>query len=499
MFKKILIANRGEIAIRIINAARELGIESIAVFHDIDRKMPYVQFADYAYELKSDTPKGGYLDIPQIIEIAKRSGAEAIHPGYGFLSENADFSQACEDAGIKFIGPKPYSIRVMGSKTEARRLMQEAGVPIVPGTKERIEDFDRAKAIANEIGYPIILKAAAGGGGKGMKMVNNDDELIPQYEAAQREAIKSFGDDLVYFEKYIVNPKHIEIQLIADQHGNYVHLGERDCSVQRRHQKVIEECPSNVLTPEIRDAMGKVALDAAKACKYEGAGTVEFLLDKDLNFYFLEMNTRLQVEHPVTEMVTGRDLAKEMILNAAGEKLSFTQEEVEWKGHSIECRIYAEDPQNNFMPDIGPINYLKSPTGFGVRVDGGIDNNTEVSLHFDPMLSKLITYGRDRNEAIDKMVTALDGYKVMGFKTIIPFLKECMLHPEFKDGWFDTGFIDKKFNFDRLDEIKNEENELVAAISAKLWKDDLMKKNLRQEKRELNDWKVYDLRKRRLG
>lgn len=499
MFKRILIANRGEIAIRVINAARELGVESVAIFHDIDRKMPYVQYADFAYELRSDTPKSGYLDIDQIIEIAKKSGSEAIHPGYGFLSENADFSQACEDSGIKFIGPKPYSIKVMGSKTEARRLMQEAGVPIVPGTKERMEDFDKAKEIANEIGYPIILKAAAGGGGKGMKLVEKEDELIPQYEAAQREAIKSFGDDLVYFEKFIVNPKHIEIQLIADQHGNYVHLGERDCSVQRRHQKVIEESPSNVLTPEIREKMGQVALDAARACDYQGAGTVEFLLDKDLNFYFLEMNTRLQVEHPVTEMVTGRDLAKEMIRTAAGERLSFTQDEIKWVGHSIECRIYAEDPQNNFMPDIGPINYLKSPGGFGVRVDGGIDNNTEVSLHFDPMLSKLITYGKDRNEAIDKMITSLKNYKIMGFKTIIPFLEECMKHPEFRDGWFDTGFINKKFDFTMLEKLQNQENEILAAIAAHEWKENTAKKNLRQEKRELNNWKVYDLRERRLG
>lgn len=498
MFKRILIANRGEIALRITNAAHELGIETVAIFHDIDRNMPYLTYADYAYELQSETPKGGYLDIQQIINIAKVSGSEAIHPGYGFLSENADFSAACEENGIKFIGPKPYSIRVMGSKTEARKLMQEAGVPIVPGTKEKIDDFEKAKKIAKEIGYPIILKAAAGGGGKGMKLVENEDELIPQYEAAQREAIKSFGDDLVYFEKYIVNPKHIEIQLIADSHGNYVHLGERDCSVQRRHQKVIEECPSNVLTQEIREKMGQVALDAARACKYEGAGTVEFLLDKDLNFYFLEMNTRLQVEHPVTEMVTGIDLAKEMISAAAGNPLSFNQEDINWRGHSIECRIYAEDPQNNFLPDVGPINYLKSPTGFGVRVDGGIDNNTEVSLHFDPMLSKLIIYGKDRNEAMDKMITALNNYKIMGFKTIIPFLIECMKHPTFREGWFDTSFIDKEFDFEKLNELQDSENEEVAAIAAFEWKENTNKKKIRQEKRELNDWKVYNLRKRHL-
>lgn len=499
MFKRILIVNRGEIAIRIINAARELGVESVVIYHDVDREMPYVSLADYAYELDSDTPKGGYLDIDQIIKIAKASGSEAIHPGYGFLSENADFSDACDKAGVVFIGPKGNSIRAMGSKTGARKLMEKAGVPIVPGTKEKIDDFDEAKRIASEIGYPILLKAAAGGGGKGMKLVWNDDELIPNYEAAQREAIKSFGDDVVYFEKYIVNPKHIEIQLMADRHGNYVHLGERDCSIQRRHQKVIEEAPSNVLTPELRQKMGEVALDAARACDYFGAGTVEFLLDQNMDFYFLEMNTRLQVEHPVTEEVTGKDLAKEMISMAAGNELSFKQEDVNWVGHSIECRIYAEDPQNNFLPDVGPINYLLNPSGNGVRVDGGIDNNNEITVHFDPMLSKLITYGKDRNDAIEKMITALKDYKIIGFKTIIPFLIKVMEHDEFRDKWFDTSFIEKHFDFELLKEEEDSHNELVAALAAYEWKQNEYKKTIRQEKRNLNTWKVHDLRARRLG
>lgn len=489
MFKRILVANRGEIALRIINAARELKIETVAIYHEVDKKMPFVMNADYAFELKSDTPKGGYLDINQIIEIAKKSESEAIHPGYGFLSENAKFSQACIDNKIKFIGPKPYSIEVMGSKTEARILMDKAGVPIVPGTKERIEDFDIAKEIAKNIGYPILLKAAAGGGGKGMRLVNNEEEFIPSYQAAQREAMKSFGDDLVYMEKYIVNPKHIEIQVIADQHGNYVHLGERDCSIQRRHQKVVEEAPSTVLGEELRNKMGEVAINAAKACNYEGAGTIEFLLDVNKDFYFLEMNTRLQVEHPVTELVTCVDLAKEQIRIAAGEVLSFKQEDINISGFAVECRIYAEDPLSNFLPSIGKINYLQTPAGNGVRVDGGIESNDEISIHFDPMISKLITYAKTRDEALDKMRTALQNYKLVGFNNIIPFLIEVMDDEVFRKEWFDTGFIDKYYKTETIEDVKKENNKELAIIASYMYNNNRNKKVVVNAEHKISNWK----------
>jgi acetyl-CoA carboxylase biotin carboxylase subunit len=466
MFKRILVANRGEIAVRIIRAARDLAVESVAVYHEVDKEMPFVHYADYAYQLISDTPKAGYLDINQIIEIAQKSGAEAIHPGYGFLSENAKFSQAVSDAGLKFIGPKPHAIEIMGSKTKARELMANAGVPIVPGTKERLESVERALEIAEEVGYPILLKAAAGGGGKGMRKVAVKEELQSSLEAAQRESLKAFGDDSIYIEKYIENPKHIEIQIIADEHGNFVHLGERDCSVQRRHQKVIEEAPSSVIDKETRNAMGEVAINAGKAVGYVNAGTVEFLFDRHKNFYFLEMNTRLQVEHPVTEMVTGVDLAKEQIRIAAGEVLSFTQEDIEWKGHSIECRIYAEDPFNNFLPDTGKINYLREPGGRGIRVDSGVESGNEISIHFDPMLAKLVVLGKNRTEAINRMKRALMNYRVKGVKTSIPFELAVMDCPNFVSGDYDTGFIENNFDFQKLKNVKKQFEEMVAAIAA---------------------------------
>ncbi|MFC2131309.1 acetyl/propionyl/methylcrotonyl-CoA carboxylase subunit alpha [Bacteroidota bacterium] len=470
MFKRILVANRGEIAVRIIRAARDLGIESVAVFHDVDKGMPFVHYSDYAYPLISETPKEGYLDIEQIIDIAKKSGAEAIHPGYGFLSENAKFSQAVSDIGLKFIGPKPFAIEVMGNKIRARELMAKAGVPIVPGTKEKINSIERAYEIADEVGYPILLKAASGGGGKGMRKVSVKAELKDSLEGAQRESLKAFGDDSIYIEKFIENPKHIEIQVIADEHGNFAHLGERDCSIQRRHQKVIEEAPSAVLDEDLRHNMGQVAIEAAKACDYVNAGTVEFLFDKNRNFYFLEMNTRLQVEHPVTEMVTGIDLAKEQIRIAAGKRLSFNQKDVHWRGHSIECRIYAEDPFNNFLPDTGIINYLREPGGRGVRVDSGVENGSEISIHFDPMLAKLVVLGKNRTEAINRMKRALKNYRVKGVKTSIPFELAVMDTKQFIDASFDTGFIENNFNFDKLKDMKKEYEEIVAAIAAYSYK-----------------------------
>jgi acetyl-CoA carboxylase biotin carboxylase subunit len=489
MFKKILIANRGEIAVRVIRAAREMGIETVAVFHEVDRGMPFVHYADYAYRLDSKTPKEGYLDMQQILDIGKTSGCEAVHPGYGFLSENAKFSQLATDNGIKFIGPKPYAIEVMGSKTKARELMANAGVPIVPGTKEKITDIARAKEIAEEIGYPVLLKASAGGGGKGMRKVLEEKYLQESFEAAQRESLKAFGDDSIYLEKYIINPKHIEIQLIGDEHGNYVHLGERDCSIQRRHQKVIEEAPSTVLDDELRHKMGKVAIDAAIACDYVNAGTVEFLFDINRNFYFLEMNTRLQVEHPVTERVTGVDLAKEQIRIAAGEKLSFNQEDIKWDTHAIECRIYAEDPFNNFLPDVGIINYLREPGGKGVRVDSGVETGSEVSIHFDPMLAKLVTLGKDRNEAIARMDRALKNYRIKGLKTIIPFELAVMRHPIFRSGKYDTGFIDNDFDFNELNIMKQKQEEMIAAIAAYTHKKVRMKSISGNNKPKTNKWK----------
>jgi acetyl-CoA carboxylase biotin carboxylase subunit len=473
----------------VIRAAREMGIETVAVFHEVDRGMPFVHYADYAYRLDSKTPKEGYLDMQQILDIGKTSGCEAVHPGYGFLSENAKFSQLATDNGIKFIGPKPYAIEVMGSKTKARELMANAGVPIVPGTKEKITDIARAKEIAEEIGYPVLLKASAGGGGKGMRKVLEEKYLQESFEAAQRESLKAFGDDSIYLEKYIINPKHIEIQLIGDEHGNYVHLGERDCSIQRRHQKVIEEAPSTVLDDELRHKMGKVAIDAAIACDYVNAGTVEFLFDINRNFYFLEMNTRLQVEHPVTERVTGVDLAKEQIRIAAGEKLSFNQEDIKWDTHAIECRIYAEDPFNNFLPDVGIINYLREPGGKGVRVDSGVETGSEVSIHFDPMLAKLVTLGKDRNEAIARMDRALKNYRIKGLKTIIPFELAVMRHPIFRSGKYDTGFIDNDFDFNELNIMKQKQEEMIAAIAAYTHKKVRMKSISGNNKPKTNKWK----------
>ena len=465
MFKKVLIANRGEIAVRIIRAARELGIETISIYHEADKNSPFVHLADYAYKLEADIPRKAYLDIEQIINIAKQSEAEAIHPGYGFLSENADFAQSVTQAGLVFIGPPAFAIEAMGSKTKARELMYNAAVPIVPGTQSAIDDIGIAKQYCQSIGYPVLLKASAGGGGKGMRIVRNPDDFESELESAAREALKAFGNSSVYIEKYIEEPKHIEIQIIADNHGNYVHLGERDCSIQRRHQKIIEEAPSTVLTPELRNQMGEVALNAARAVGYTNAGTVEFLLDKDKNFYFLEMNTRLQVEHPVTERITGLDLAKEQILIAAGNKLSFTQEQVTLRGHSIECRIYAEDPFNGFLPDTGKINYLREPGGKGIRIDSGVEIGTEVSIHFDPMLAKLIVLGKDRNEAIDRMIQALKAYTVKGIKTSIPFELAVMEHPVFRSGNYNTGFLEKVFDFASLAKFKEVHEEIVAAIA----------------------------------
>jgi acetyl-CoA carboxylase biotin carboxylase subunit len=446
MFRKILIANRGEIAVRIIRACRDLNISPVAVFSEADAAALHVRMSDEAYCLGPAASTESYLNIKKVMEAAQRAGADAIHPGYGFLAENADFARAVTDAGLTFIGPTPEAMKVMGSKTSARRAAIAAGAPVVPGTTEALKSVAEARELAAKFGYPIMLKAAAGGGGKGMRQVAAESELSSSLEAAQSEAAGAFGDSEVYLEKIVEKPRHIEIQVFADAHGNYVHLGERECSIQRRHQKVIEECPSPINDPDLRQRMGEAAIKIAGAVNYVGAGTVEFLFsDVTRDFYFLEMNTRLQVEHPVTELVTGFDLVCEQIKVAAGAPLSFTQDDVRWNGHAIECRVYAEDPDNNFLPSPGQITFLRVPSGPGIRDDSGVAERDEVSIHYDPMISKLAAWGRTRSEAIDRMRRALDEYAVGGIKTTLPFFREIVRDEEFIEAKLDTGFI-PRFN-----------------------------------------------------
>jgi acetyl-CoA carboxylase biotin carboxylase subunit len=446
MFKKILIANRGEIAVRVIRACRDLGIKSVAVFSQIDRASLHVRLADEAYPIGPAQSAQSYLVASKIIEAAKKSGADAIHPGYGFLAENAEFAVACANAGIIFIGPTPKAIRMMGDKMAARKLMKKAGVPIVPGTEDPIEDEIGVIKIAEWIGYPILIKASAGGGGKGMRVVQDQSEIKSAVRASRSEAKSAFGDDRIYIEKYLPNPRHIEIQIIADSHGNYVYLGERECSIQRRHQKVIEESPSPLVDNDMRAKMGEAAISAARAGGYVNAGTIEFLVDNQRNYYFLEVNTRLQVEHPVTELVTGIDLVAEQISIAAGEKLSFTQNDITIQGHAIECRIYAEDPASNFMPSTGLIYLYQEPGGPGVRVDSGVYEGTEISVYYDPMIAKLLTFGKDRPQAISRMLRALDEYRIAGVTTNIDFHKTILRHPEFARGHLSTRFIESYYD-----------------------------------------------------
>jgi len=468
MFKKILIANRGEIACRVIRACREMRIATVAVYSDADADALHVRMADEAYNIGPAPSAESYLRGDKIIEIAKTSGAQAIHPGYGFLSENAGFVREVRAAGIVFIGPTPEAMEAMGGKISARKIAIEAGVPVVPGTTERLASYEDASRIADSFGYPVMLKASAGGGGKGMRLVENGSQLRSALETAQSEARSSFGDDAVYIEKAIQRPRHIEIQIFSDEQGNHVHLGERECSIQRRHQKVIEEAPSPINSAELRAAMGECAVMVAKAVNYVGAGTVEFLVsDVDRSFYFLEMNTRLQVEHPVTELVTGIDLVREQIRVAAGEPLSFVQDDIALTGHAIECRIYAEDPTNNFFPSPGTITRLRIPQGPGVRDDGGVYEGAEVSIHYDPMISKFAVVGRDRGEAIDRMRRALAEYEIAGIKTTIPFFREVMNDSEFIDGLLDTGFI-SRFNDRRKDAVPDREITDLALIAAAL-------------------------------
>ncbi len=469
--KKVLIANRGEIALRVMQSIKEMGIRTVAIYSNVDRLSPHVKYADEAVYIGPAPSSESYLKGDEIIKICKDLKVDAIHPGYGFLSENSNFAKSVVDSGINFIGPDYKAIKIMGDKLSAKEAVKKFNVPMVPGTDSPITDYKTAKKIANSIGYPILIKASAGGGGKGMRIVESEKLLEEQMSLAGNEALSSFGDGTVFIEKYISSPRHIEIQVLSDKHGNVVYLFERECSIQRRHQKVVEEAPSVILTDDLRKLMGEAAVNVARACNYIGAGTVEFLLDENNNFYFLEMNTRLQVEHPVTEMITGIDLVKEQIKVARGEKLSFNQDDLKINGHSIEIRVYAEDPKNNFLPDIGRLIKYVPPKGVGVRVDDGFEEGMEIPIYYDPMISKLITYGKDRNEAIEKMIRAIDDYIIIGVNTTLSFGKFVMKHPLFKKGKFDTHFVKNHFDINKLDNYNKSEGEVAAILATKLFKE----------------------------
>ncbi len=463
--KSILIANRGEIAVRVIRACREMNIRAVAVYSEADFASPHVRLADEAYCIGPAESSESYLRTEKILHAAREAGCDAIHPGYGFLSENAEFARAVKEAGMIFIGPPAEAITTMGDKTSARSLMISRGVPVVPGTEDAILSIEQARNTSAEIGYPVLLKAAAGGGGKGMRVVRHPDDLERSLESAQNEARTAFGDERVYIEKFVFEPRHIEIQILADAHGNIVHLGERECSIQRRHQKVVEECPSPVVDEAMRTRMGEAAIEAARACRYEGAGTIEFLVDANMEFYFLEMNTRLQVEHPVTEMVTGIDLVKMQIKIAQGEKLPFQQSDIEFRGHAIESRLCAEDVRNNFLPSTGSITAYRPSQGFGIREDSGIGAGGEISIHYDPMFAKLIAWGMDREDAIGKMKRALDDYRIAGVETTIPFCRFVMDHPNFVSGDFNNDFVNLHYKPEYLTGA-NDREALVAALTA---------------------------------
>lgn len=467
--KKILIANRGEIALRVMRSAKEMGIQTVAIYSEADRHALHVRAADEAICVGPPPSSESYLLGDKIIDICKELQVDAIHPGYGFLSENAVFAKKVADAGLIFIGPSPSSIEVMGSKLAAKAAVSKYDIPLVPGTEEAITDIEEAKNIAEEIGYPILIKASAGGGGKGMRLVESSEDFLEQMERAVSEAKSAFGDGAVFIEKFITSPKHIEIQVLGDQHGNVVHLFERECSIQRRHQKVIEEAPSAVLNEQIRQEMGDCAIRVAKACNYFGAGTVEFIVDKDLNYYFLEMNTRLQVEHPVTEAITGVDLVKEQIRIAENKEISFKQEDLSINGHAIEVRVYAEDPTNNFLPDIGNLQTYRRPQGPGIRVDDGFEEGMDIPIYYDPMIAKLTTHAETREAAIARMRRAIKDYKITGITTTLSFCDFVLQHDEFTSGRFSTKFVDTFFKPEYLaDELTEEESTLVAVLAQQL-------------------------------
>ncbi len=488
--QKILVANRGEIAMRVMRTAREMGIKTVAVFSEADRNMPFVRYADEAICIGPALSAQSYLRGEKIIEVAKMTGAQGIHPGYGFLSENAAFSQACDDAGITFIGPTAYSINMMGDKISAKQAAKHFNVPMVPGTDQPIKDVNEAIELGKKIGYPILIKASAGGGGKGMRVVEKEADLEQQMQMAKSEALSAFGNDAVFIEKYVGAPRHIEIQLLGDKHGNYVYLFERECSIQRRHQKLIEEAPSCCLTPDIRKAMGECAVAVARACKYHGAGTVEFLVDENLNFYFLEMNTRLQVEHCVTEMITGVDLVKEQINVARGEKLSFGQNDLKINGHAIELRVCAENPLNNFLPDTGTLEMYQPPKGPGVRVDDGFEEGLEVPIYYDSMIAKLIAHAGTRDEAIARLCRAIDEYYIKGIANTLEFGKWAVNTPEFKTGHFDTKFIDKNFKPEMLVTEDANAEKAASVLAAYLWGKDKVATEAAPANKSMSKWKL---------
>jgi acetyl-CoA carboxylase, biotin carboxylase subunit len=487
--KKILVANRGEIALRVMRTAREMGIKTVAVYSEADRQSLHVQYADEAILIGPPPSAESYLKMEKIIAAAKQTGADAIHPGYGFLSENEDFAQLVENEGMIFIGPSPKAIEIMGSKLAAKAAVAKFNVPLVPGTSEPITDLSKAKKIAAEIGYPILIKASAGGGGKGMRIVEDEKSFQEQMERAVSEATSAFGDGSVFIEKYITKPRHIEFQIFGDKHGNTVHLFERECSIQRRHQKVIEEAPSSVLTTEIRKTMGEAAINVAKSCSYYGAGTVEFILDEKLNFYFLEMNTRLQVEHPVTEEITGLDLVKLQIKIAEGEKIPFRQEDLAIKGHAIEVRVYAEDPSNNFLPDIGTLKTYKRPQGHGIRVDDGFEQGMDIPFYYDPMIAKLICHAESREAAIQKMIRAIDEYEITGLETTLGFCRFVMEHDAFTSGNFDTRFVENYFRPEALRSPIEEEEIIAAALAVTLLNDNPVKPVHETATAAMSNWK----------
>ena len=485
--KKILVANRGEIAIRVMRTAKKMGIKTVAVYSEADRNAPHVRYADEAVLLGPAASSESYLVMEKVIQAAKETGADGIHPGYGFLSENAVFAQLVEDNKIIFIGPKPHAIEVMGNKLAAKEAVRDYEIPMVPGIEEAITDVKLAEKVAKEIGFPILIKASAGGGGRGMRVVESLEELPEQMERAISEAIAAFGDGAVFIEKYVSSPRHIEIQVLADTHGNVVHLFERECSVQRRHQKVVEEAPSAVLTPEIRKAMGEAAVKVAKACDYVGAGTVEFLLDEHKNFYFLEMNTRLQVEHPVTEIICGLDLVEQQIKVARGEKLAFEQDDLRIKGHALEVRVYAEDPLDNFAPSIGTLSTYRVPKGVGIRVDDGFEEGMPIPIYYDPMIAKLITYADTRDEAIQLMIKAIGDYHIEGASTTLPFGQFVCEHEAFRSGDFDTHFVKKYYSPDSLKKKYKVEKEIAAKVGLHLFLE--QQKNLKIPKEQYSSWK----------
>ncbi|RXP63296.1 acetyl-CoA carboxylase biotin carboxylase subunit [Lutibacter sp. HS1-25] len=467
--KKILVANRGEIAIRVMKTARKMGIKTVAIYSEVDRNALHLRFADQCVYIGESPSNKSYLVGERIIEEAKKLQVDAIHPGYGFLSENAEFAELCEKNNIIFIGPKSKSIEMMGNKLAAKDAVKNYNIPMVPGYDSAITDPKKAIEISRKIGFPILIKAAAGGGGKGMRIVENEKDIEEQMQRAISEAVSAFGDGAVFIEKYITSPRHIEVQVLADSHGNILHLFERECSVQRRHQKVIEEAPSTILTPELREKMGKAAILVAKSCNYLGAGTVEFLVDSELNFYFLEMNTRLQVEHPVTELISNVDLVELQIKIARGEALTIKQDDLKIHGHALELRIYAEDPMNNFLPSIGKLTTYKLPVGEGIRVDNGFEEGMDIPIYYDPMLAKLITYGKNREEAIQLMIEAIDNYTVEGIFTTLPFGKFVCQHEAFKSGNFDTHFVKKYYSPEKLKKEIEEEAQLAAIIGLKMY------------------------------